>query len=84
MVTDLSVVRALRVKLHSNWPGAKVVCFAGHNNFGGTLTQPKLDAFEMRQQSGEYFAPNSMLSFFGIDFFLKFREDQKNKKMFSS
>ena len=35
----------------------------------------------MRQQSGEYFAPNPMLSFFGMDFALKFGgEDQKDKK----
>ena len=33
-------------------------------------------------QSGEYFAPNPMLSYFGMDFTLKFEgEDQKNKKM---
>ena len=35
----------------------------------------------MLQQSGEYFAPNPMLSSFGMDFALKFGgEDQKNKK----
>ena len=35
----------------------------------------------MPQQSGEYFAPNPMLSFFGMDFALKFEgENQKNKK----
>ena len=34
-----------------------------HINLGrGTLTQPKPDEFGMRQRSGEYFAPNSMLS----------------------
>ena len=35
----------------------------------------------MRQQSGEYFAPNPMLSSFGMDFALKFGgKDQKNLK----
>ena len=47
----------------------------------GTLTQPRPDEFGMRQRSGEYFAPNSMLTFFDMDFALKFGgEDQKNKK----
>ena len=39
---------------------------------GGTLTQPIPDEFGMRQRSGEYFAPNPVLSFFGMDFALKF------------
>ena len=39
------------------------------------------DSFGMPQQSGEYFAPNPMLSSFGMDFALKFGgEDQKIKK----
>ena len=43
--------------------------------------QPKPDKFGMRQRSGEYFAPNPRLSFFGMDFALKFGdEDQKNIK----
>ena len=54
---------------------------AGAKKFGGTLTQPRPDAFGMPQQSGEYFAPNPMLSSFGMDFALKFGgEDQKNKR----
>ena len=45
----------------------------GHKNLGGgTLTQPRPDEFGMRQRSGEYFAPNPVLSFFGMDFALKF------------
>ena len=45
----------------------------GHQNLGGgTLTQPRPDEFGMRQRSGEYFAPNLVLSFFGMDFALKF------------
>ena len=45
----------------------------GHKNLGGgTLTQPRPDEFVMRQQSHEYFAPNPVLSFFGMDFALKF------------
>ena len=57
----------------------------GGGTFGGTLTQPRPDAFGMLQQSGEYFAPNPMLSSFGMNFFLKFgSEDQKNKKRSSS
>ena len=47
--------------------------------------QPRPDAFGMLQQSGEYFAPNAMLSSFGMDFALKFGgEDQNNKKRSSS
>ena len=39
----------------------------------------------MRQQSGEYFALNSMFSTFGMDFALNFgRENHKNKKRSSS
>ena len=39
----------------------------------------------MRQRSGEYFAPNNMLSLFGMDFALKLGgEDQKLKKRSSS
>ena len=61
-----------------------VVCLGegGHKNLGGrTLTQLKPDKFGIRQRSGEYFAPNPMLSFFGMDFALKFGgEDQKNKE----
>ena len=57
----------------------------GVKAFGGTLTQPRPDAFGILQQSGEYFAPNSMLSSFGLDFALKFgSEGQKNKKRSSS
>ena len=57
----------------------------GHKNLGGTLTQPRPDEFGMWQQSGEYFAPNPVLSFFGMDFALKFGgEDQKNFKKSSS
>ena len=54
----------------------------GHKKLGGgTLTEPRPDKFGMRQRSDEYFAPNPMLSFFGMDFALKFGdEDQKNKK----
>ena len=45
----------------------------GHKNLGGgTLTQPRPNEFGMRQRSGEYFAPNPVLSFFGMDFALKF------------
>ena len=56
----------------------------GKKTFGGTLTQPRSDAFGMPQHSGEYFAPNLMLSSFGMDFALKFGgEDEKNiKKVF--
>ena len=57
----------------------------GKKTFGGTLTQPRLDAFGMRQQYGEYFAPNLILFSVGMDFALKFgSEDQKNKKRSSS
>ena len=57
----------------------------GKKTFGVTLTQPRPDAFEMPQHSGEYFAPNRMLSSFGLDFALKFGgENQKNKKRSSS
>ena len=45
----------------------------GAQKLGGwTYTQPKPDEFGMRQRSGEYFAPNLVLSFFGMDFALKF------------
>ena len=45
----------------------------GNKNLGGgKLMHPKLDEFGMRQRSGEYFAPNPVLSFFGMDFALKF------------
>ena len=58
----------------------------GHKNLGrGTLTQPRPDEFGMRQRSGEYFAPNNMLSLFGMDFALKIGgEDQKHKTRSSS
>ena len=57
----------------------------GQKTFGGKLTQPIPDLFGMPQQSGEYFAPDSMLSSFGMDFAVKFGgEDQKNKKRSSS
>ena len=46
--------------------------------------QPRPDAFEMRQQFGEYFAPNSVLTSFGMNFALRLGEEQKNKKMSSS
>ena len=82
--------RALQVEQYSNRPRARVVGFGGgggggQKTFGGTLAQPRPDAFGMPQQSGEYFAPNPMLSSFGMDFALKFGgEDQKNKKRSSS
>ena len=38
----------------------------------GALMQPRLDEFGMRQRSGKYFSPNPVLSFFGMDFALKF------------
>ena len=45
----------------------------GHKNLGGgMLTQPRPDEFRMQQRFGEYFAPNPMLSFFGMDFALTF------------
>ena len=61
------------------------MCFGGvgggAKTFRETLTQPRPDAFGKLQQSGEYFAPNFMLSSFGKDFALKFGgKDQKNKK----
>ena len=80
------IERALRIEPYSTWHGARVVCLGegGHKNLGGgTLTQPRPDEFGigMRQRSGEYFAPNPVLSFFDMDFALKFGgEDQKNKK----
>ena len=50
----------------------------GKKTFGGTLTQRGPEALGMLQQSGEYFAPNPMLSSFDMDFALKFGgEDQK-------
>ena len=88
MVTDHNIVRVLQVEQYSNWPGARVVGFEGggqNKTFEGTLTQPRPDAFRMPQQSGEYFAPNPILSSFGMDFAFKFGgEDQKNKKRSSS
>ena len=89
MVADHSIVHALQVEQYSNRPGARVVGFDGgggtKQNFRGTLTQPRPDNFRMPQQSGEYFAPNPILSSFGMDFALKFGgEDQKNKKGSSS
>ena len=85
MVADLSTIRALQVEQYSNRPGARVVCFGGrgHKNFRGvgTLTPPRPDAFGMAQQSGEYFAPNPLLSSFDMNFARKFGgENQKNKK----
>ena len=78
-------MHALQVEQYSNRPGARVVGFAGGGGkkfFRRTLTQPRPDAFGMPQQSGEYFAPNPMLSSFGMDFALKFGgDDQKNKKI---
>ena len=44
----------------------------GTKTWGGTLTQPRPDEFGMRQRPGEYFAPNPVLSFFGMGFALKF------------
>ena len=45
----------------------------GHKNLGrGMLTQPRPDNFGMRQRPGEYFAPNPVLSFFGMEFSIKF------------
>ena len=53
----------------------------GKKTFGGTLTQPRPDAFGMSQQSGEYFASNPTLSSSGMNFALKFGgEDQKIKR----
>ena len=73
------------VKQCSNHPGAKAVCFAGYKNFEGTLTQPRSDAFEMWQQSGEYFALNSMLSSLVRVLPSNLEEKTKKiKKMFSS
>ena len=52
-----------------------------HKKLGrGTLTQPRPDEFGMRQRCGEYFAPNSVLFFFGMDFALKFGGEGKKKK----
>ena len=81
--------RALHVEQCSNRPGARVVGFGGggggQKTFGGTLTQPRPYAFGMPQQFDEYFAPNPMLSSFGMDFALKFGgENQKNEKKRSS
>ena len=80
--TVARIVRALQVKLYSYWPAARVVCFAGLKNFlGGTLTQPRPDdAFKMRQQFGEYFAPNSISSSFGINFPSNLEEKTKKIK----
>ena len=50
-------------------------------NFWGALTQPRPDVFGMLQQSGEYFAPNPMLSFFGMDFALILLLEVKTKKI---
>ena len=36
----------------------------------GDAYAPRPDEFGMQQRSGEYFAPNPMLSFFGMDFAL--------------
>ena len=47
--------------------------------YGVTLTPLRPDAFGMPQQSGEYFAPNPMLSSFGVDFALKFGGEDKKK-----
>ena len=44
----------------------------GNKNLGGTLTQPRPDEVGMLQRSGEYFAPNPVLSYFGMDSALKF------------
>ena len=80
----LGTVGALQVEQYSNWPGARVVGFGGRGGkktFGGTLTQPRPDAFGMPQQSGKYFAPNPKLLSFGMDFALKFGgEDPPPKK----
>ena len=78
------IVRALQVKQYSNRPSAKVVCVSGGTKtFGRTLTQPGPDAFGMRHESGEYFAPNPMLSSINTDFDLKFEVKTKNiKKVF--
>ena len=58
------------------------MCLGGLKNLdGGTLTHPRPNEFGMRLRSGEDFAPNTMLSFFCMDFALKFGgEDQKYKK----
>ena len=73
-MTDHSIDRALRIEQYSICHGARVVCLGeGAQKLGrGTLTQPTPDEFGMRQRSGEYFAPNPVLSFFGMDFALKF------------
>ena len=79
---DHSIVCVLQIEQYSNRPGTRVVCFGEHKALGGTLTQPRPDAFGMLQQSGEYFAPNPMLSCFGMDFAIRFwGENQKNKKI---
>ena len=67
---------------YGNRPGAKVVCFGGTKTFEGTPTQPVPDAFGMRQQSGEYFAPNPMLSsFVGVSIFVEhWGWNHKNKR----
>ena len=44
----------------------------GTKTWAGTLTQPRPDEFGMLQRSGEYIAPNPVLSFFGMNFALKF------------
>ena len=79
LVTDHSIVCALQVKQYGNRPGARVF-WGGTKTLQGTFTQPRPYAFGMLQQSGEYFARNSMLSSFGMDFALKFGgEHQKTK-----
>ena len=53
----------------------------GTKTFGRTLTPPRPDSFGMPQQSDEYFAPNPVLSAFGMGFAHKFGgDDQKIKK----
>ena len=60
-IRSQTTVHALQVEQYSNRPGARVVGFGGgKKTFGGTLSQPRPDVFGMRQQSGEYFAPNPM------------------------
>ena len=81
---DLLVIWSQITVQYSNRPGARVVGFGGgegaKKTFGGTLTRLRPDAFEMPQQSDEHFAPNPMLSSFGMDFALKF--GGKTKKGF--
>ena len=69
------ILRKVSGVLQRNFKGSKKVLSSR------TLSLlPVPDAFGMRQQFGEYFAPNSMSSFFSTDFALNFGgQDQKNE-----